>query len=135
MTSNELFQRLKLKWPHLRLIERNQMGNCKLSDNAYDVLDRDESISLLKRSFWQKLSEPAPLPDKNDCDNRVHRATMRAVERHAGKYQPAIGYASGLIDGFYHAVNLIVTPDEIWFWDDGCNQVLLPGNEVYFIWI
>jgi hypothetical protein len=111
------------------------MGNCKLSDNAYDVLSLDESVKLLKKSFWQRMTEPLPEPDKNDCDNRVNRATMRAIDRHTGKRQPAIGYVSGLIDGFHHAVNLIVTPKEIWFWDDGCNQVLLPGNEVYFIWL
>ena len=124
-----------MQWPHLRPIERNQWGNVKLSDNAYDVLGRDESISLLKKSFWQRLAEPDPLPDKNDCDNRVHRATMRAVERHTGKYQPAIGYVSGLIDGFRHAVNIIITQDNIWFWDDRLNKILVPGNEVYFIWI
>ena len=135
MTYNDLFKRLQQQWPHLKLIERNQWGNCKLSDNAYDVLSRDESIGLLKKSFWQKMTEPAPLPDKNDCDNRVHRATMRAVNRHTGKHQPAIGYVSGMIDGFHHAVNIIVTPGDIWFWDDRLDKVLVPGNEVYFIWI
>ena len=135
MTSNDLFKRLCMQWPHLRLIERNQWGNVKLSDNAYDTLSRDEAVSLLKKSFWQRLSEPAPLPDKNDCDNRALRAMIRAHDRYTGKLPPAIGYASGLVDGFHHAVNLIVTPQDIWFWDDRLNQILVPGNEVYFIWI
>ena len=124
-----------MQWPHLRLIERNQWGNVKLSDNAYDVLGRSESIALLQKSFWQRLSEAPPRKEVNDCDDISIAAMMRARAKYDGKLPPAIGYVAGLIDGYYHAVNLIVTPTEIWFWDDGCNQVLLPGNEVYFIWI
>lgn len=111
------------------------MGNLKISDNAYDVLSLDESVGLLKKSFWQKLTAPKQAPEIQDCDDEAIAAMMRARARHTGKLPPAIGYAAGMIDGGYHAVNLIVTPDEIWFWDDGCNQVLLPGNEVSFIWM
>jgi hypothetical protein len=81
------------------------------------------------------MTEQIPIPDKNDCDDVSVRAMIRARSRHTGKLPPAIGYISGLIDGFHHAVNLIVTPKEIWFWDDRLNQILVPGNEVYFIWI
>jgi hypothetical protein len=106
-----------------------------MSDNAYDILSRDESVGLLKKSFWKRLSEPAPQPESNDCDDAAIRAMMRAKSRHTGNLPPAIGYVSGLIDGFHHAVNLIITQNNIWFWDDRLNKILVPGNEVYFIWM
>jgi len=106
-----------------------------MSDNAYDILSQGESISLLKKSFWQRLSEPMPQPESNDCDDAAIRAMMRAKSRHTGNLPPAIGYVSGLIDGFHHAVNLIITQNNIWFWDDRLNKILVPGNEVYFIWM
>ena len=124
-----------MQWPHLKQIDRNQWGNVKLSDNVYDVLSRDEAVSLLKKSFWQKMTEPIPMPEANDCDDAAIRAMIRAHDRHNGKLPPAIGYVSGLIDGFNHAVNLIVTHREIWFWDDRLDKILVPGNAIYFIWI
>jgi hypothetical protein len=111
------------------------MGNCKLSDNAYDVLDRDESISLLKRSFWQKLSEPAPLPDKNDCDNRALRAIQRAQDRYVGEYQPAIGYLVGSFNGQPHAVNVLVCVDGVYLWDDMDSKIVPLVDDIWFIWI
>ena len=135
MTSNDLFKRLRMQWPHLRLIERNQWGNVKLSDNAYDVLSRGESVGLLQKSFWQRLSEAPPRKEVNDCDDISIAAMTRARAKHTGSLPPAIGYVSGLIDGFHHAVNLIVTPGDIWFWDDRLDKILVPGNEVYFIWV
>jgi hypothetical protein len=124
-----------MQWPKLKLIDRNQWGNCKLSDNAYDVLGRDDSISLLRKSFWQKMTEPMPQAESNDCDDAAIRAMMRSRSRHVSILPPAIGYASGLIDGFNHAVNIIVTHKEIWFWDDRLDKILVPGSEVYFLWI
>lgn len=111
------------------------MGNCKISDNAYDVLSKDASIPLLRKSFWQRLSEPALLPDKNDCDNRARKAIQRANDRHTGEYQPAIGYLVGSFNGQAHAVNVLVCVDGVYLWDDMDSKIVPLVDDIWFIWI